>query len=269
MATPSFFSEAFQRGAVLGFQDGRERAGAAKPGDEWKASVDAFLAQPGAKLAEQPEWTAGYRHGFRRGVAGEPLQPLKSDLMPAKSAPPTVSQTRDRAENAGRDPLNGLERKSLQGETSFGIVHIPSDETERARKERTMRNADDCEVIEADGLMFKIETRTDPTDLPWDGDEPLDEGAEGWDVLVEATIVTEGLNLVGFSSLGSIWIIPNPEGIEYLREETRNVRAEAIAHAVDQLRNVAAGEAVAKAKSEQKIAKGLVAKLVTSVQERA
>lgn len=138
-----------------------------------------------------------------------------------------------------------------------------------ALKGNKMRKADETSVEMVHGLMLKIETWVDWTDIPWDGCEPLETGAEGYDILVEATIVAEGVNVTGYDSLGSIWIMPNREGLAYLGEEKENVKKQAITNAFDELGTVAAGVDVARAKNRQAIAKGLLKKSNREAREPA
>ena len=64
-----------------------------------------------------------------------------------------------------------------------------------------MRKPDDTRVVKWHGFDVTVDIWCDPTDMPWDGDCELEEGAEGWDLLVRVTLST----FTAQDSLGSCW----------------------------------------------------------------
>lgn len=131
-----------------------------------------------------------------------------------------------------------------------------------------MRAPDETRVEMLDGINVQIEVWTEPSSEPYDGDEPAD-GAEGWDILVEATIGFNGGNVVGRDSLGSNWFVPDFEGKRWFDEQIEAVERGAIEAAFDELANVASGNDVQREVERQRGALRLVTSRNLSKLERA
>lgn len=104
------------------------------------------------------------------------------------------------------------------------------------------------------GISYLAAVWIDPTDLPWDGDFPLPEGSEGWDVSVEVTAEIDGERFSERDSLGSIWIEPNRDGFDYLDECIQDVTDTAVYALHEEILRVSTGVDVEKAKSRQNVA---------------
>lgn len=90
----------------------------------------------------------------------------------------------------------------------------------------------------------------DETDLPWDGDEPLDPGMAGFDLTVEVELEFMGQKFVGRDSLGSVWGDRDDIDCE-LRD---SVIPEALANLKNELRAIFNGRDVEAAEKRQRIA---------------
>ncbi len=121
-----------------------------------------------------------------------------------------------------------------------------------------MRKADKVEEIEwTGGFKVEVETWVEPTDIPYDGNDPRDvEGCEGWDVSVRVTLRAGNQCWAGTDSLGSIWCKP---GDRYLDTEIETVQQEALANLAKAIEHDATGEGVKEAKARQKAAQSVVA----------
>lgn len=124
-----------------------------------------------------------------------------------------------------------------------------------------MRTPDTCEVIEWRGLEVTVREWCDPCDHPWDGDEPLPENAEGWDLLCRVEVTAYGHTFYASDSLGSNWIEPNPEGIRYLKETAAEVRAQALADLAGVIGTEASEAPIQRAQLRQSAARGLLSRL--------
>jgi hypothetical protein len=120
-----------------------------------------------------------------------------------------------------------------------------------------MRRPDETETIGHKGMTVDVSTWIDPTDIPWDGDCELEEGSEGWDVLVEVKTTVGGFSFIARDSLGSIRCSPDREGNKYLHEEVKNVVEEALFQLEKEITRVAEGGDVLRARDEQKAARAL------------
>lgn len=82
------------------------------------------------------------------------------------------------------------------------------------------------------GHEVLVEIWVDETDLPWDGDAPLEEGSTGWDATVRVSFDDEVVgNVWAGDSCGGIWISgKNPWRDEYLLSQLGEYEEEALGH---------------------------------------
>lgn len=132
-----------------------------------------------------------------------------------------------------------------------------------------MRKPDETRVETVHGVNVTIEVWTDPTEDPWDGDEPLEPGAEGWDLFVRATIGFSGGTVEGFGQLASNWIYPDSEGRKYLEDQTEELERNAIDAAFTELARVASGVKIQEALKEQQGALQILSNVNLHKLERA
>lgn len=111
-----------------------------------------------------------------------------------------------------------------------------------------MREADTKEVVQWHGHEVTILVWCDPTDIPWDGDGPKP-NCEGWDILVKAELQYEGQHFQGDSSLSGCW-----GDNKYIRDEVKEVQKEALSDLEQELKNLANGIEVKRAKERAFIA---------------
>ena len=122
-----------------------------------------------------------------------------------------------------------------------------------------MRKPDETTESEVQGIPCTVETWCDWTDVPWDGDEPLEENAEGYDVCARVTIALRDGSAVGHDSLGGIWILPDASGRGYLASELASVVEEAKEAALEELKRIAGGERLCQEADRMSEAKALLA----------
>lgn len=115
------------------------------------------------------------------------------------------------------------------------------------------------------GKNVTVLLTVEPTDLPWDGDEPLEENAEGWDVMAEATLDLGGSGkkslgtVTAHASVCSTWILPDTDGLQYLNSVKDDIVNEAVQNLEEELARLAEGKAVASERRRQNAAKKIVA----------
>ncbi len=120
-----------------------------------------------------------------------------------------------------------------------------------------MRRPDRTEETTWYGELVNVQIWIDETEYPWDGDEPLEPGSEGYDILVRVSFG----HFRGQSSLGSVWIYPNKEGRDYLEAEIKDVTGEALSDLETEVRRIASGEDVDAARSSQALALAVTRKM--------
>lgn len=115
------------------------------------------------------------------------------------------------------------------------------------------------------GMEVRIELTVEPTEFPWDGDEPLEQGAEGWDVMAEAILDLGGSKksphgtVKAGASLCSTWIMPDRDGIAYLDSVKQDIMDEAVSNLEEELSRLAKGERVSAERRRQAAAKRVMA----------
>lgn len=116
------------------------------------------------------------------------------------------------------------------------------------------RIPDETKDIDLGSVVAEVSTWIAPTDLPWDGTEPLPENAEGYDIRVKATVNFDNEWFTAYDSLGSIWIVPDKEGLAFLKQTQKEVETQAIASLKDEIRAIAKGRDVNNAKRRARFA---------------
>lgn len=104
------------------------------------------------------------------------------------------------------------------------------------------------------GLSVKVEEIRDPSSEPWDGEEPLGPGAEGYDLALEVELDVDGQIFKAQDSICGNWIYPNQEGYAYLDSEIESLTEEALSSLEKEVARVASGEDVRKAEARKLVA---------------
>jgi hypothetical protein len=122
------------------------------------------------------------------------------------------------------------------------------------------------------GMVVTVREWCNWTDIPYDDihcdDEPQPENAEGYDLLCEVALAFNGQTFTAGDSLGAVWIIPNPEGLAYLREEQANVRDAALSLLLDDLTRSAGDALIIEAQKRRNAAHDILAALTPEESER-
>jgi hypothetical protein len=113
-----------------------------------------------------------------------------------------------------------------------------------------MRQADNVSERQWRGLTVTVSQWIDWADEPWDGDEPLEPGSEGYDLLVSVAVIVNGERFEARDSLGSVWVGPGGDKA-YVDSELENVTGEALTQLQAQLESLAAGKGVKRAQQTQ------------------
>lgn len=117
-----------------------------------------------------------------------------------------------------------------------------------------MRKPDSTETLTWKGFEIQVSKWCDPTDLPYDGDVIIDEGTEGWDLLVEVSLQVGVQYFTSGNSLGSCW-----GDQEYIREcFDDQLIPEALSNLEAEIRKIADGRDVDNAKKTARLADMLV-----------
>jgi hypothetical protein len=124
-----------------------------------------------------------------------------------------------------------------------------------------MNKPSEVHEIDWNGLKVTVSEYCDPTDSEWDGDEPLEPGSEGFDQAVEVTVEIDGQRFEGHDSLCGTWIFPNREGYDYLVSVKKDLLVNALHNLGTEIRRVASGADVEKAKTRAIIARKAVKSL--------
>lgn len=106
---------------------------------------------------------------------------------------------------------------------------------------------------EVQGLPLDIETTIEEASHPWDGDEPLDPGCEGFDLAVTVALTRNGFRFEGYAQLGSVWAHTH----HYVDDCLRDLECEAIADLRERIAFFAAGNGVVQAQREQAAAQSI------------
>lgn len=121
-----------------------------------------------------------------------------------------------------------------------------------------MRKPDrETQTAALNGLTATIKVWINTAEHAWDGDLPLLENSEGFDLLVEASLTVKGQHFSARDSLGGVWIQPNPEGQAYLEEEIGNVTYEALKSLREEIKRVASGADVRWEEARAKVAQSI------------
>lgn len=104
------------------------------------------------------------------------------------------------------------------------------------------------------GLNVEVKETRDPATEPWDGEEPLDPGAEGYDLAVEVTVTVDDHEFKAQDSIGGNWICPDRDGYEYLDSQMKEITDEALESLGKEIARVASGEDVRKAEARKLVA---------------
>lgn len=107
------------------------------------------------------------------------------------------------------------------------------------------------------GIRCTVLEFVEPTDVPWDGEFPLEPGSEGWDVTYEVTAHLGSHEFKSGASVGGHWVCPDQEGFRYLDEQKKEVRDEALANVLDEIRRVGKGEYLIKEAVRTSVARTL------------
>jgi len=117
--------------------------------------------------------------------------------------------------------------------------------------------------VEWNGLKVQVKEYCDPTDVPWDGDHPLEPGSEGYDQAVEVSVEFDGQRFEASDHLCGSWISPDREGFDYLESVMKDLIGNALHNLGLEIRRVASGEDVRKAKSRAFTATSLALRLAS------
>ncbi len=112
----------------------------------------------------------------------------------------------------------------------------------------------ETKTIEWRGLNVEVRETCDPASEPWDGEEPLDPGDEGWDLAVEVSVTVDGHEFKAGDSIGGCWIHPDAEGRAYVDSQLREITDEALRSLGKEIERVASGEDVRKAEARKLVA---------------
>ncbi len=104
------------------------------------------------------------------------------------------------------------------------------------------------------GLNVSVTEVREPASEPWDGEEPLDPGSEGWDLAVEVGLDVDGHVFSARDSICGNWIMPNREGLKYLDSQVEEILAEALSSLDTEIKRVASGEEVRRAEKRKMVA---------------
>jgi hypothetical protein len=130
-----------------------------------------------------------------------------------------------------------------------------------------MRNPDLTKEITWKSFKVTVREWCDQTDIPWDGEFPLEEGSEGFDLYVEVSLMIGDVRFEGASSLGSVWVAPND--YTNIQEEFENVIQEALANLHSEILLIAGGRDVRDARRRAQVASVLVKELATTADSLA
>ncbi len=104
------------------------------------------------------------------------------------------------------------------------------------------------------GMSVLVKETRDPAMEPWDGEEPLPDGSEGYDLAVSVSVLIEGHTFSASASVCGNWICPDREGYDYLDYQIKELTEEALDSLSKEISRVASGEDVKKAHDKQMIA---------------
>lgn len=121
-----------------------------------------------------------------------------------------------------------------------------------------MRPPDETTEIEWCGLTVTVREWCDPADFPWDGDEELPENAEGWDLLCEVEVARYEHTFTARDSLVGNWLVPNADGIAWLKEQAAHVREQALEGLLEAIETDAGQAPILKAAALQRAARALL-----------
>jgi len=113
-------------------------------------------------------------------------------------------------------------------------------------------------ITEWCGHNVVVREYCEPTQDTWDGDEPLPEGSEGWDLAVHVELTWNGQTFKAHDAVCNHWILPNLEGRKYLSEQLDSIREEAFHSLTEEIKKVASGEQLLRAVERQQVAFTLI-----------
>jgi len=105
------------------------------------------------------------------------------------------------------------------------------------------------------GLSVAVVETREPAVEPWDGEEPLPDGSEGYDLSVEVSVNVEGHVFSASASVCGSWILPDREGYEYIDSQVKDLTEESLLGLAGEIDRVAGGEDVKRAQAKQMIAR--------------
>lgn len=104
------------------------------------------------------------------------------------------------------------------------------------------------------GLTVEVKETRDPAMEPWDGEVPLDPGAEGYDLAVEVSVNVNGHEFKAHDSVCGNWIYPDRDGYDYLDSQVKELTEEALENLGREIARIASGEDVRKEEDRQTVA---------------
>jgi hypothetical protein len=127
-----------------------------------------------------------------------------------------------------------------------------------------MRKPDETEDRDSHGLVVTLDRWIDPTDLEWDGDEPLPENSEGWDLMVRATLTFGYQVFTGLAACGGFWATPDSDGRNYLEMSMKELEEEALQALWEEIEAIKDGREVIAANARRRTAKTVLKNRVST-----
>jgi hypothetical protein len=124
---------------------------------------------------------------------------------------------------------------------------------EKGYGQPNMRKPDLVEKMTWKGHPVTVSKWCDVTDIPWDGEFPLEEGSEGWDLFVKVELTLDGVTFSCLDSLGSVWVDAHTGYLD-IQQEFIGVVASALVNLQSEIAFVAQGRDIKEAQHRAQVA---------------